>query len=138
MYNGMMDVGAVEADWRSVYAGLLSPSGKISVTAADPDVLAAENGVLLSNCSICVRWEGVGEKVREFHADVYGNGTLGVSGNGLAIGTYATGRHSARLSAGQTADEYLFAHDPTTTGDASTGALLYGFSRMIGSRILVR
>lgn len=138
VYNGKMDVGAVEADWRSVYAGLLSPSRKFSVKAADPDVVATEDGVLLSNCSICVRWEGVGEKVREFHADVHDNGTLSVSGNGLAIGTYATGRHSARLSAGQTADEYLFAHEPTATGDASGGALLYGFSRMIGSRILVR
>ena len=138
VYNGKMDVGAVEADWRSVYAGLLSPSRKFSVKAADPDVVATEDGVLLSNCSICVQWEGVGEKMREFHADVHDNGTLSVSGNGLAIGTYATGRHSARLSAGQTADEYLFAHEPTATGDASGGALLYGFSRMIGSRILVR
>ena len=136
MYNGKMDVGAVEADWRSVYAGLLSPSRKISVKAADPDVVAMEDGVLLSNCSICVRWEGIGEKVREFHADVHDDGTLSVFGNGSPVGTYAPGRHSVRLYAGQTVDEYLFTHD--STDDASEGAVLYDFSRMIGSRILVR
>ena len=38
IYNGTIDVGALEADWRGVYAQDLNKKGKVTVTAASPMV----------------------------------------------------------------------------------------------------
>ena len=43
VYNGRVDIGAVEADWRPVYARTLCRSRRLSVTEADPAVFAATN-----------------------------------------------------------------------------------------------
>ena len=45
--NGsQMDIGAVEADWRSVYSRDIAKSGKFAVTAADPGVVETTEGTV--------------------------------------------------------------------------------------------
>lgn len=61
VYNGAMDIGALEADWRVKYAEAASPSGRrFSVEAADPAVTLSSDGAVLipDGASVSVRYRG--------------------------------------------------------------------------------
>ena len=77
VYNGAIDVGAFEYDWRPDYTAQLTESRRMTVTAATPEVVSAEGGVYLpdgvltvtatdpraeggSNCELTVRVTGTG------------------------------------------------------------------------------
>ena len=61
VYNGTVDIGAVEADWRPQYAADIASKRAFSVTAADPEVVEATGVVQLpAGTSLDAAWSGGG------------------------------------------------------------------------------
>ena len=88
VYNGKVDIGAVEYDWRGDYAKDIAKR-EVVVTAADSQVIEREGKVTLDpGASLTAEWTPVGESARcDVKASVTGTGTLTVSVDGTAIGT---------------------------------------------------
>ena len=75
VYNGAIDIGAFEHDWRAQYASDLG-SAYVTVTAADPQV-AEENGIVrIPSGEIAVGWRGAAGRSRTVTAQVTGTGDL--------------------------------------------------------------
>ena len=88
VYNGKVDIGAVEYDWRGDYAKDIAKR-EVVVSAADPQVIEREGKVTLDpGASLIAEWTPVGESARcDVKASVTGTGTLTVSVDGVAIRT---------------------------------------------------
>ena len=81
VYNGAIDVGAFEYDWRPDYTAQLTGSRRLSVTAATPEVVSAEGGVYLPDGELTVTAtdpRAAGGTMCELTARVTGTGTLAV------------------------------------------------------------
>ena len=88
VYNGTVDIGAYEFDWRARYAQLLGGVPRLAVTNAAPDVVAVEGGVKLTDgASLGIAWTGEdgGMKTEyRFTATLDGEGELTAELNGAA------------------------------------------------------
>ena len=63
IYNGKMDIGALEADWRAAYAATIAPSdSRFAVRSADPSVTLSGNGTISipDGASVLLAWRGFG------------------------------------------------------------------------------
>ena len=81
VYNGAIDVGAFEYDWRPDYTAQLTDSRRLSVTEATPEVVSAEGGVFLPGGELTVTAtdpRAAGGTMCELTARVTGTGTLAV------------------------------------------------------------
>jgi len=90
VYNGAIDVGAVEADWRATYAADISKKGELTVTNASPEVVESETGTvcIYPGASVAGRFVPNGQtRHGEITAKVIGTGTLTVKVDGVAVGT---------------------------------------------------
>ena len=67
VYNGTVDIGAVEADWRGQYAADISGKSAFDVTAATPDVVEAAGVVQLpAGASLDAAWGGGGSGTKSY------------------------------------------------------------------------
>jgi hypothetical protein len=87
IYNGIIDAGCWEYDWRRDFAGRLGSQTSLAVTSASPSVTTnAIGGLRLSGdgCALNVRWTDAGACTKRyvFTAGVTGTGTLSVYRDG--------------------------------------------------------
>lgn len=85
IYNGNVDIGAYEFDWRSRYAQILG-SSRVEVTNASPEVVDAGSAVRIpSGASLGLTWGGPEARTAyRFTADLSGGGELTLEANGGA------------------------------------------------------
>ena len=78
--NGRRDIGAFEADWRPVYAGILGDSRWLKVTSADPHVVAGVDCVTVTDGALSVMIVNPGGRSRTYciPVSVTGSGMLTV------------------------------------------------------------
>ena len=130
----MIDIGAVEADWRDCYRKLLKAGG-LAVVSADPQVVTNDNAVLIRDGTLSATWANArAPKSVQLvgTTQVTGNGTLTVSVDGETIRTLtaADGAVSLGLRTALPLTSWVFEYVP---GENDTGgALLSDFSRQIG------
>ena len=140
VYNGAMDVGAMEADWRPEFGSALGR--RVEVTRADPGVIDnGGSGVLVTNGVLAATWANPsgGRDVRHtFNAIVTGNGTLTVllDGEVFATLTSAAGAQTLAFSSAAAERNLEFSYVPGE-GDVG-GALLTSFKRENGFCLIYR
>lgn len=140
VYNGAIDIGAVEADWRGRYGRDLGRG--VGVTRADPGVIDnGGSGVLVTNGVLAATWANPsgGRDVRHtFNATVTGNGTLTVllDGEVFATLTSAAGAQTLAFSSAAAERNLEFSYVPGE-GDVG-GALLTSFKRENGFCLIYR
>jgi hypothetical protein len=132
--NGVMGIGCYEADWREVYADILSGNRKFTVTAADAQVTAAENSVEIASGSLACEWgNSFGRTATySFNVQVVGSGELSVILNGEKIATVTdetaqTFTYSNKLAKNAFEFTYVPAED-----EESGKAILSAFTRTTG------
>ena len=139
VYNGARDLGAVDADWRGVYARALGRG--LTVETASPYAVTNEAGrVFLPKGELTVAWgrEGAPETTHRLQAHVTGTGILSATLNDAAE-PFATVTKGAPVELSQkVAGRNTFAFDYTPGTDDDGGAELFGFTRDIGLLLLVR
>ena len=111
VYNGAIDIGAVEYDWRPDYKELLTDSRRLAVTAASPEVEAAVGGVYLPG--------------GELTAEVSDSRASGGTGCGLTARVTGTGTLAVRV--GDVTLRELTAADGETTLKLRTTGLTTPF-----------
>lgn len=141
VYNGAVDIGAVEADWRERYAECLG-SGSLTVVSAGPGVTETDDGqVAIADGTLVVDWRNrSGSRETKFtgNVEVSGAGSLTVAATGGATLSYDAGDGLSPF-AFSTSEETLtltFEHVPSADGEGS--AVLSGFRRVSGMVFLVR
>ena len=136
--NGRMDAGAVEADWRPLYAKYLG-GRRLVVTAVSPEVRAtAANQVYIPVGSVdCVlppadmrnSWFSV-----DF--DVIGTGALNIHVDGVLAGSYSSGRRQVRFPAASGSVSVRLEYVPGV--DDEGGVVIYAVREVVGTVILFR
>ena len=140
VYNGALDIGAAEADWRESYGRALGR--RVEVTRADPGVLDnGGDGVLVTNGVLVATWAkgpSDGNVRHMFNAAVTGNGTLTVllDGEEFATLTAADGAQTLSFKSADASKNLEFAYVPGE-GDAG-GARLASFRHENGFRMIIR
>jgi hypothetical protein len=140
--NGAMDIGCYEADWRGVYAALLSASARFRVTEAGEMVMAAENSVEIADGGLEVEWTGREGRTTmySFAVRVEGGGTLAISDGRetVALVTASDGEKIVSVANRQEKAVFRFEFEPGA-GENPGKAVLGPFSRMgCGFSVLVR
>ena len=125
VYNGAMDIGAVEGDWRPVYSRCIRRNG-LAVTDASPSVTDTDGVVTLTGASsLSVTWANPGLQAggRLVAMDVTGNGTLYVRLNGEAVKevTAATADKTFAFDSACAESRLDFTYVP---GEGDTGAAM--------------
>ena len=139
IYNGKLDCGALEADWRPKYAAILG--GGVSVLSADPMVVTGGvSSVCIPTGTVSIAWANTRAPknvLQTYCIEVTGNGTLTVTIDGESTDyTSADGalKFERKTTAANT--DMVFAYAP---GEADTGcAILSGFDRASGSVFIFR
>lgn len=134
IYNGMIDIGAAEYDWRGRFTKALG-SG-VSVSAAAPDATEEGTGVKLPGGEI----SGTLRK-GNFDAvfSVVGDGTLYVYCNGSLVGEYAeaVSGQKLRMPLPESGASFSFLFEPDETNPGGY-ALLASVQSIAGTVIVVR
>jgi hypothetical protein len=140
--NGTIDVGALEGDWRPMYAKLLDGRGTyLQVTAADSGVFTNDvDGVasveLHGGEALSLVWgEATRPGVRRGTVKVTGEGTLTLTRNGAEFATFTAADGAAALAIppdGIEAFAFTFAFEGEGSAD------LYGFSAKVGAVFSIR
>jgi hypothetical protein len=136
--NGAMDIGCYEADWRGVYADILSGSRRFTVTTASAQVTSAENSVEIASGSLACEWgNDTGRTVTySFNIQVVGSGELSVILNGEKIATVTgsaaqTFTYSNKLAK----NAFKFTYVPAE-GEEPGKAVLSAFTRTTGCFVI--
>ena len=137
VYNGAIDIGALEADWRGVYAADIG-GNKMNVAAATSNVVETSAHAVRINPgqSIEATWAGRPGRTTRFELPlrVTGTGTLTVTVNGEArTYTAADGDCILRFASALAGNDVKAAYD----GTDGYGELLSG-SRRVGIGVLFR
>jgi len=140
IYNGKLDAGAFEADWRPTYATRLGGLG-LTVLAASPEVVTgAVASVCIPTGAVTIAWANTRapRPVRQTYGiEVTGTGTLTVTVDGETT-TYTAADGALKLTRKTTAanTDMVFAYEP---GADDTGcAVLSGFERFSGTTLCFR
>ena len=139
VYNGAMDIGCFEFDWRPKYAAILGKG--LAVTAASPEVYAVgESAVAVPSGALEVEWANANGGRREFSGlmNVTGTGTLTAARGGEAFKTVtsADGEQAFKFFSSDPLEKLSFAYAPGE-GDTSA-ALLSAFGASQGLTIILR
>ena len=124
IYNGTVDIGALEYDWRGTFARRMRPRSRrgFVVSAASSGVQAAADGVTMTNGeTLAVDWTVDGEASAGFNVAVAGEGTLSVKVNGEDV-PVTDGVCAFNLVAGANVVEIAFAGTGTATVGGFFGA----------------
>jgi hypothetical protein len=140
--NGAIDAGALEADWREVYADALAGgSSYFKVDYASPNVVLAEDAPLTVNDGQTLEASCIGKRGRTVRYQVAlrvtGNGTLAVVADGKET-AYTAGDGDVTLSFLSSADKLslVFAY---AGGENDGGAAqILSVSRQLGLWMTVR
>ena len=135
IYNGIVDIGAFEYDWRGDFAKMLLSSTRFSVTQADPQVVRTDAGkILVRSGTLGTCWTSAGCRFANFQ--VTGAGTLTVTqGEDVQTFTAADGAVRLRLAAG---NDISFAYAKAETDTDAMGALLSRFEDVSGTMLIFR
>ena len=135
VYNGAIDIGAVEADWRGTYAAHVHRT-RCSVACASPDV-TLYSGVLTVGKCFAATLRGGDRRVYSIPVCVRGSGTLSVFLNGEKAAEFAAwqGENVFSFKNALPANDIEFRHEGDDGGFATIGALE---SCMAGFRIIAR
>jgi hypothetical protein len=130
IYNGRVDIGAYEYDWRASYARTLHPS-RCSVDSASPEVVQGEGKVLVTG-TLDTTFTGIGGGRRytvRVPINVTGNGRLDVVSDGAVLASYtlADGAQTFVRTSTNSLDAYSFVYVPgeSDTGCAEIGSVLW-------------
>jgi hypothetical protein len=106
--NGKFDIGAVEYDWRPMFAAEVGK--RISLTDVSPSVTTnAAGGILIPSGAVAGKVPTKG--FYDFTFDVSG-GTLEAAIGDEIVGTYADGTHTVRMNVLDPAAEFRFRFVP--------------------------
>ena len=136
--NGRMDAGAVEADWRPLYAKYLG-GRRLVVTAVSPEVRAtAANQVYIPVGSVDCVLPLADMRNSWFYVDfdVIGTGALNIHVDGVLAGSYSSGRRQVRFSAGSGRVSVRMEYVPGM--DDEGGVVIYAVREVVGTVILFR
>lgn len=130
VYNGARDVGALEADWRPVYAKDIS--GRLAVLSASPNVVETESNLVRlvdsTSLSAALRTPNAAGRAALVRVAVTGDGTLSVCVNGETADTLSAGESVVRLPlAGTGLEEISFAYSGNGHADIGRMSLENGF-----------
>ena len=132
VYNGTVDIGAVEHDWRPQYKSDLGGSKRLTVSAVSSNALHTASGVQLSDAqSLEAVWRcvsSVGSCEWEVLQD--GAGTLWLSVNGGEEEPVSPGLFRKRVSGGDNVFAFRF--------EGSGAAYLMSFNDANGTMLLFR
>ena len=136
--NGVRDLGAVEADWRPIYAADVGK--KCTVEEVSPEVYeTASHSVFLPAGSIAgkIGAAGAGTMTYDVAVRVTGTGTLtlDLDGNVAKTFTAAEGVQEARIPV-TSLKNYSFAYTPGENDEG--GAEILGLSRICGTMFTLR
>lgn len=133
IYNNALDIGALEGDYRPVFAEAMDAGRHIVVTSADPSVRLSERGVAMSSGGLELAWaQPQGEK-SDFFFDVAvtGGGSLYAHFNGAtACVDAASGARTISFVSSMPDNAVSFAFSPVT----DAGECLAVLSRFTRSR----
>lgn len=125
VYNGTIDAGCSEFDWRPVFAACLTPK-KLVVDAADPSVTTNAAGALvIPSGAVSATWTAAVASAK-LPIEVTGTGTLSIYLNEALVQTVtaAEGPQTLKLSLAKTGvNAFLFVYEP---GASDNGAALLG------------
>ena len=136
IYNGKIDAGCAEYDWRGDYTGIVGKR-RMEVVEASEDVEAEEPDAirLTDGAKFAVDWDSAngGEALRmACEATVAGSGVLTVSMDGETIATVASGTSSVQWKS--TAENHKLVFSYSGEGEASIGR----FENKNGFRVRIR
>ena len=139
VYNGRMDIGCYEFDWRPKYAADLGKG--VAVASASPEVYEGAGGVVtLPGGSLEAGWSNATGKKRGYSGTmrVTGTGTLTVTRNGESFRTVtsADGEQTFQFFSTAALEELVFAYAPGENDDGA--ALLSGFAIGNGFMLILR
>ena len=139
VYNGAMDIGCYEHDWRPKYAADLGKG--VTVASASPEVYEGAGGVVtLPGGSLEAGWSNASGKKRGYSGAmrVTGTGTLTVTRNGETFRTVtsADGEQAFQFFSAAALEELAFAYAPGENDDGA--ALLSGFAIGNGFMVILR
>ena len=139
VYNGAMDIGCFEFDWRPKYAADLGKG--VTVASASPEVFEGVGGVVtLPGGLLEAGWSNAAGKKRGYSGTmrVTGNGTLTVTRSGEAFRTVtsADGEQTFQFFSTAALEELAFAYAPGENDDGA--ALLSGFAVGNGFMLILR
>ena len=139
VYNGAMDIGCFEFDWRPKYAADLGKG--VAVASASPEVFEGVGGVVtLPGGSLEAGWSNATGRNRGYVGTmrVTGNGTLTVTRDGEAFRTVtsADGEQTFRLYSSLALEQLTFSYTPGENDEGA--ALLYSFAVDDGFMIILR
>lgn len=126
VYNGAVDVGAREHDWRGTYAKTLSSSSQLSVKEATAGVTNAVDGVVLtaSSNSVSLAWRGKTAGSATLSTAVTGDGELTVTVDGVPVAPNPGGEYSFDLPVGPANVDIAFAGSGSARLLSFQGAML--------------
>ena len=132
VYNGTVDIGAVEQDWRPQYQADLGGSRRLDVSAASSNVLHTASGVQLSDAQTFeATWLSTGGTSScEWTVTQEGEGTLWLAVNGGEEEPVAPGILKKHLAAGEHVFAFRF--------DGAGAAFLSNFADLTGMMIIFR
>ncbi len=132
VYNGTVDIGAVEHDWRPQYKADLGGSRRLEVSAASSNVLHTASGVQLSDAQTFeATWLSVsGTSSCEWTVAQEGEGTLWLAVNGGEEVPVSPGTLKKHLDAGEHVFAFRF--------DGAGSAYLTNFADLSGTVLIVR
>lgn len=117
VYNGVRDIGALEADWRPRYTAEISSSGWLAVSNASPGVVESPGGRvrLDPGASLEAVWRAAsadGRLARTVAVRVVGGGTLTLFSNGVPAGvaTESSGETRLRFCNSDLANHLVFSY----------------------------
>ena len=139
VYNGAMDIGCFEFDWRPKYAANLGKG--VTVASASPEVFEGAGGVVtLPSGSLEAGWSNATGRNRGYvgNVQVTGTGTLDIMHNGESFRTVtsADGPQSFRLYSSLALEQLTFSYTPGENDEGA--ALLSSFAVDDGFMIILR
>ena len=132
VYNGTVDIGAVEHDWRPQYKADLGGSRRLDVSAASSNVLHTASGVQLSDAqTLEATWISAGGTSScEWAVAQEGEGTLWLAVNGGEEEPVSPGVLKKHLAAGEHVFAFRF--------DGAGNAYLTNFADLSGTMLIFR
>ena len=136
VYNGAIDVGCFEYDWRDRYRRDLGSPRTLSVTKASADAVEQDGAVALKSGAIEIEWASGGKSNHgySFTVEVKGEGTLTIVWNGESRSmTAADGKVKLEYKSQLDLNSLSFAYD----GD-DDGVVLDNFAHVSALAIILR
>ena len=125
VYNGRLDAGAVEYDFRLRIPRLLKSSSRFEALFASPDVVEDAEGVRINAGMVDAKWKfaKVSGRTYRVSVSVSGGGTLTVYANGAVQGVYdaGSGRVDVEFASQllENSISLVYSQDPETAGYAT-------------------